>query len=146
MVFQLSNKNDTNFTETCFTMNNTWVLVGFFDDLEWQMRRELTYVLNNDILINLFTDRDLGNPKLMDEKNFTKVKEFILLGFTTELRLQRVLFFIFFIIYIISLLGNITLISLICADSRLHTPMYFFIGKLSFLDLWYSSVYASIQI
>lgn len=123
-------------------MNNTWVLVGFFDDLEWQMRRELTYVLNNDILINLFTERDLGNPKLMDEKNFTKVKEFILLGFTTDLRLQRVLFFIFFIIYIISLLGNITLISLICADSRLHTPMYFFIGKLSFLDLWYSSVYA----
>ncbi|XP_012499389.1 PREDICTED: olfactory receptor 1013-like [Propithecus coquereli] len=78
----------------------------------------------------------------MDEKNFTKVKEFILLGFTADLGLQRVLFFIFLIIYVIGLLGNITLISLICANSQLHIPMYFFIGNLSFLDLWYPSVYA----
>ena len=77
----------------------------------------------------------------MDEKNFTTVKEFILLGFTTDPWLQRVLFYIFLIIYIISLLGNITLISLICSDSRLHIPMYFFIGSLSFLDLWCASVY-----
>ncbi|XP_064145109.1 olfactory receptor 9G19-like [Loxodonta africana] len=77
----------------------------------------------------------------MEEKNFTKVKEFILLGFTADSRLQRVLFFIFLIIYVISLLGNITLMSLICADSQIHTPMYFFTGNLSFLDLWYSTVY-----
>ncbi|XP_076970988.1 olfactory receptor 9G19-like, partial [Tamandua tetradactyla] len=79
----------------------------------------------------------------MEEKNFTKVKEFILLGFTADLQLQRILFLIFLIIYIFSLLGNMSMISLICADSRLHTPMYFFIGNLSFLDIWYSSVYAS---
>ena len=78
----------------------------------------------------------------MDEKSFTAVNEFILLGFTTDLWLQSVLFYIFLSIYIITLLGNITLISLICADSQLHTPMYFFIGNLSFLDLWYASVYA----
>ncbi|XP_046928346.1 olfactory receptor 1013-like [Lynx rufus] len=78
----------------------------------------------------------------MDEKNFTRVKEFILLGFTADLWLQRVLFVIFLTIYVISLSGNITLICLIGADSQLHTPMYFFIGNLSFLDLWYSSVYA----
>ncbi|KAM6159126.1 olfactory receptor 9G19-like [Rhynchocyon petersi] len=77
----------------------------------------------------------------MEEKNITSVKEFILLGFTTDLRLQRGLFFLFLIIYMVSLSGNMTLISLICGDSRLHTPMYFFIGNLSFLDLWYSSVY-----
>ncbi|XP_057363052.1 olfactory receptor 1013-like [Manis pentadactyla] len=77
----------------------------------------------------------------MDEKNSTKVKEFVLSGFTADLQLQKVFFVIFLIIYVISLLGNMTLISLICADTRLHTPMYFFIGSLSFLDLWYSSVY-----
>uniref|UniRef100_A0A8C8ZEA5 Olfactory receptor n=1 Tax=Prolemur simus TaxID=1328070 RepID=A0A8C8ZEA5_PROSS len=99
-------------------------------------------VLSHDICINLFTERDHRNPKSMDEKNFTKVKEFILLGFTADLGLQRVLFFIFLIIYVMGLLGNITLISLICTDSRLHIPMYFFIGNLSFLDLWYPSVYA----
>ncbi|XP_057363053.1 olfactory receptor 1013-like [Manis pentadactyla] len=77
----------------------------------------------------------------MDERNSTKVKEFVLSGFTADLQLQKVFFVIFLIIYVISLLGNMTLISLICADTRLHTPMYFFIGSLSFLDLWYSSVY-----
>ena len=98
--------------------------------------------LNHDILI-IFLQK--GMKKIsdsMDEKNYTTVKEFILLGFTTDPCLQRVLFYIFLIIYISSLLGNITLISLICADSWLHTPMYFFIGNLSFLDLWYASIYA----
>ena len=98
--------------------------------------------LNHDILI-IFLQK--GMKKIsdsMDEKNYTTVKEFILLGFTTDLCLRRALFYIFLIIYISSLLGNITLVSLICADSRLHTPMYFFIGNLSFLDLWYASVYA----
>ncbi|XP_042531646.1 olfactory receptor 1013-like [Dipodomys spectabilis] len=78
----------------------------------------------------------------MDKTNFTQVKEFILLGLTAHVGFQLVLFFIFLTIYIISLLGNLFLISLICSDSRLHTPMYFFIGNLSFLDLWYSSVYS----
>ena len=76
----------------------------------------------------------------MDEKNFTKWKEFVLLGFTADSQLQKVLFVIFLIIYVISVLGNVTLISVICVDSRLHTPMYFFLRSLSFLDLWYSSV------
>ncbi|MEJ1278352.1 olfactory receptor 1012 [Cricetulus griseus] len=52
-----------------------------------------------------------------------------------------VLFVLFLGVYSLTLLGNTTLIILICNDSRLHTPMYFFIGNLSFLDLWYSSVY-----
>ena len=70
------------------------------------------------------------------------MKEFILLGFMTDLRLRRVLFYIFLIIYIMSLLGDMTLIFLICSDSRLHIPVYLFSGSLSFLDLWYASVYA----
>ncbi|XP_036732980.2 olfactory receptor 1013-like [Manis pentadactyla] len=78
----------------------------------------------------------------MDEKNFTKLKEFVLLGFTAVLQLQKVLFVIFPIIYVISVLGNVTLISLICVDSRLHTPMYFFLRSLSLLNLSYSSVYS----
>ncbi|XP_037671096.1 olfactory receptor 1013-like [Choloepus didactylus] len=77
----------------------------------------------------------------MEEQNFTKVKEFILLGFTGNLQLQGMLFLIFLIIYVFCLLGNITMIFLICADSQLHTPMYFFIGNLSFLDICYSSVF-----
>ncbi|XP_053257054.1 olfactory receptor 1174-like [Podarcis raffonei] len=77
----------------------------------------------------------------MEEGNLTTVTDFILLGFTTNPKLQLILFVLFLIIYIASLAGNITLIALICSSSHLHTPMYFFIGNLSFLDLWYSSIY-----
>nr|XP_004667795.2 olfactory receptor 1013-like [Jaculus jaculus] len=76
----------------------------------------------------------------MEKANHT-VTQFILLGFTTDPVMQLILFVLFLGVYSLTLLGNITLIVLICNDSRLHTPMYFFIGNLSFLDLWYSSVY-----
>ena len=75
------------------------------------------------------------------EKNNHTVTEFILVGFTTDPKMQRVLFVVFLGVYSMTLVGNTTLIMLIGNDSRLHTPMYFFIGNLSFLDLWYSSVY-----
>ncbi|XP_073925432.1 olfactory receptor 9G19 [Castor canadensis] len=76
----------------------------------------------------------------MEKKNHTAT-EFILLGFTTNPVTQQVLFVVFLVMYALTLVGNCTLIILICNDSRLHTPMYFFIGNLSFLDLWLSSVY-----
>uniref|UniRef100_A0A8D0HPD9 Olfactory receptor n=1 Tax=Sphenodon punctatus TaxID=8508 RepID=A0A8D0HPD9_SPHPU len=77
----------------------------------------------------------------MEERNHSTVTEFILLGFTTDPQLQLILFGVIIIIYFMTLSGNITLLVLICSSSNLHTPMYFFIGNLSFLDLWYSSVY-----
>ncbi|KAG3285084.1 olfactory receptor 9G19 [Ictidomys tridecemlineatus] len=76
----------------------------------------------------------------MERSNHT-VTEFILLGFTTDPVMQVLLFVVFLGVYSATLVGNTILIALICNDSRLHTPMYFFIGNLSFLDLWYSSVY-----
>ncbi|XP_068845333.1 olfactory receptor 9G19-like [Capricornis sumatraensis] len=75
------------------------------------------------------------------EKNNHTVTEFILVGFTTDPKMQLVLFVVFLGVYSMTLVANATLIVLIGNDSRLHTPMYFFIGNLSFLDLWYSSVY-----
>ncbi|XP_044924366.1 olfactory receptor 9G1-like [Mustela putorius furo] len=76
----------------------------------------------------------------MERGNHT-VTEFILVGFTTDPVMQLVLFVVFLSVYFLTLVANATLMVLICNDSRLHTPMYFFIGNLSFLDLWYSSVY-----
>nr|XP_003460856.1 olfactory receptor 1013-like [Cavia porcellus] len=76
----------------------------------------------------------------MERGNLT-VTKFILLGFMTDPVMQLVLFVVFLGVYSVTLLGNNILITLICNNARLHTPMYFFIGNLSFLDLWYSSVY-----
>ncbi|XP_064145048.1 olfactory receptor 9G19-like [Loxodonta africana] len=75
------------------------------------------------------------------ERGNRTVTEFILVGFTTDPVMQLVLFVVFLVMYSVALVGNTTLITLICYDSRLHTPMYFFIGNLSFLDLWYPSIY-----
>ncbi|XP_058393005.1 olfactory receptor 9G19-like [Diceros bicornis minor] len=76
----------------------------------------------------------------MERSNHT-VTEFVLLGFTTDSVMQLVLFTVFLCVYSVTVVGNTTLVVLICNDSWLHTPMYFFIWNLSFLDLWYSSVY-----
>ncbi|NWR60412.1 O1013 protein, partial [Bucorvus abyssinicus] len=77
----------------------------------------------------------------MEKRNHSSVTSFILLGFTTDPKLQLLLFVVFAVAYVTTLVGNVTLIVVIRRSSRLHTPMYFFIGNLSFLDLWYSSVY-----
>uniref|UniRef100_G3TRG2 Olfactory receptor n=1 Tax=Loxodonta africana TaxID=9785 RepID=G3TRG2_LOXAF len=74
----------------------------------------------------------------MIEGNYTLVTEFILLGFPTRPELQIVLFLVF-LMYGVILMGNIGLIMLIRIDSRLQTPMYFFLSNLSFVDLCYSS-------
>uniref|UniRef100_A0A8C5WV77 Olfactory receptor n=1 Tax=Laticauda laticaudata TaxID=8630 RepID=A0A8C5WV77_LATLA len=76
----------------------------------------------------------------MAKINCTLVYEFILLGFAGSPKLQVLLFIFFLIIYFITLLGNFMMFLLIQIDSRLHTPMYFFLSNLSLLDLCYSSV------
>ncbi|KAM5225844.1 olfactory receptor 5B3-like [Hipposideros larvatus] len=72
-------------------------------------------------------------------KNSTEVTEFILLGLTNDPDLQVPLFVIFTLIYLITLIGNLGMIVLILLDSRLHTPMYFFLSNLSLVDFGYSS-------
>ncbi|XP_074854180.1 olfactory receptor 5AS1-like isoform X2 [Carettochelys insculpta] len=78
----------------------------------------------------------------MSRGNHTMMMEFILLGFTNHPELEVVLFVLFLAIYITTLVGNVGLILLIHLDSCLHTPMYFFLSNLSFLDLSYSSAIA----
>ncbi|XP_016059429.1 PREDICTED: olfactory receptor 5F1-like [Miniopterus natalensis] len=71
--------------------------------------------------------------------NYTSVTEFILLGLADTLELQMILFLLFFVIYILTVCGNVGMILLIRIDSQLHTPMYFFLANLSFVDVCYSS-------
>ncbi|KAF7482462.1 Hypothetical predicted protein [Marmota monax] len=72
-------------------------------------------------------------------ENSTKVNEFRLLGLTDTPELQVPLFIMFTLIYLITLTGNLGMITLILLDSRLHTPMYFFLSHLSLVDCVYSS-------
>ncbi|KAM8971507.1 olfactory receptor 8K3-like [Sarcophilus harrisii] len=78
----------------------------------------------------------------MDNCNETtsiQVTEFILMGISNHPDLQILLFLVFLIIYIFTALGNLGLIILTKIDSRLKTPMYFFLRNLAFIDLGYST-------
>ncbi|XP_053418925.1 olfactory receptor 1030-like [Nycticebus coucang] len=75
----------------------------------------------------------------MLKKNYTMVTEFILLGLTDRAELQPALFVVFLVIYLVTVSGNVTMILLIRSDWKLHTPMYFFLSHLSFLDLCYAT-------
>ncbi|XP_030395779.1 olfactory receptor 5V1-like [Gopherus evgoodei] len=73
-------------------------------------------------------------------ENQTKVTEFILLGLSSDPQVQIFLFLMFLVIYLVTLVGNILIMLVIRADSHLHTPMYFFLFHLSFVDICYSSI------
>ncbi|XP_055992211.1 olfactory receptor 5B2-like [Sorex fumeus] len=72
-------------------------------------------------------------------ENNSEVSNFILVGLNNTPELQIPLFLLFTLVYLISVLGNLGMTVLILADSRLHTPMYFFLLNLSLVDFGYSS-------
>ena len=81
----------------------------------------------------------LNVKKKKKKKNYTEVTEFILLGLTDRADLHPVLFVVFLVIYLITIVGNVSMILLIRTDSKLQTPMYFFLSHLSFVDLCYAT-------
>ncbi|KAG3286779.1 olfactory receptor 8D4 [Ictidomys tridecemlineatus] len=76
----------------------------------------------------------------MGIRNHSVVTEFLLLGLTEQPELQLPLFCLFLGIYIVTTVGNLGMIMIIRLNSQLHTPMYYFLSRLSFLDFCYSSV------
>ncbi|XP_044128750.1 olfactory receptor 12D2-like, partial [Bufo gargarizans] len=76
----------------------------------------------------------------MKEFNKTLLNEFILMGITNQLWLQKVLFVFVFFFYLLDIFGNLTIIFLVNRDPSLQSPMYFLLGNLSFVDLLFSTV------
>nr|XP_056720544.1 olfactory receptor 10A7-like [Euleptes europaea] len=74
-----------------------------------------------------------------EKQNQTTVSEFILLGFGDLPKLQILLFILFLVIYLATMTGNLLIVLLVAVDQHLHTPMYFFLGNLSFLESSYST-------
>ncbi|XP_062063602.1 olfactory receptor 1J1-like [Lepus europaeus] len=78
--------------------------------------------------------------KLMRPENQSNGFEFLLLGLPIRPEQQGVIFALFLGMYLTTVLGNLLIILLIRLDSRLHTPMYFFLSHLAFTDIAFSSV------
>ncbi|KAM9675335.1 olfactory receptor 13C7-like [Dama dama] len=71
--------------------------------------------------------------------NQSTVAGFVLLGLSDQPKLEKTFFVLILCMYLAILLGNGLLILVTVSDSRLHTPMYFFLGNLSFLDICYTT-------
>ncbi|EGW06803.1 Olfactory receptor 2S2 [Cricetulus griseus] len=76
----------------------------------------------------------------MDRPNETSpVSGFILLGLSAHPKPEKTFFVLILLMYLVILLGNGVLILVTILDTHLHTPMYFFLGNLSFLDICYTT-------
>ncbi|XP_069502599.1 olfactory receptor 5V1-like [Ambystoma mexicanum] len=73
-------------------------------------------------------------------KNYTEVTEFLLLGLSDQHSLKFLLIVVFLSIFLLTVSGNCMIILAVGFDQHLHTPMYFFISNLSFLEICYTSV------
>ncbi|KAG8433646.1 hypothetical protein GDO86_017833 [Hymenochirus boettgeri] len=73
-------------------------------------------------------------------ENQTELYMLVLSGLSDLPSLQLPLFLVFLLVYLMTLSGNLLIVLLICTDSHLQTPMYFFLGTLACLDMGYSSV------
>uniref|UniRef100_H0XZS1 Olfactory receptor n=2 Tax=Otolemur garnettii TaxID=30611 RepID=H0XZS1_OTOGA len=71
--------------------------------------------------------------------NQTWVRQFILLGLSSDQDIQVTLFVLFLVMYLVTVLGNFLIVLLIRLDSQLHTPMYFFLTNLSLVDVSYAT-------
>ncbi|KFO35843.1 Olfactory receptor 1J2 [Fukomys damarensis] len=78
----------------------------------------------------------------MRNDNKSSVSEFILLGLPIRKEEQGMYYALFLVVYLTTVLGNLLIILLIRLDSRLHTPMYFFLSHLALNDISFSSTTA----
>ncbi|XP_037695435.1 olfactory receptor 5L2-like [Choloepus didactylus] len=76
----------------------------------------------------------------MEKENCSTLSEIILLGLSDLPELSIFLFLLFLLIYGVTVMGNMGMIAVIQVSSQLHTPMYFFLSHLSFVDFCYSTI------
>lgn len=76
----------------------------------------------------------------MDGANHSAVSEFVFLGLTDSWEIQFLLFVVSTTFYVASMMGNSLIMLTVTSDPHLHSPMYFLLANLSFIDLGVSSV------
>ncbi|XP_074838615.1 olfactory receptor 6F1-like [Carettochelys insculpta] len=72
-------------------------------------------------------------------RNQTSVQQFILLGFPGTWYFRMSVAVLFAVTYVLTIIGNVCIIALVRIHPQLHTPMYFFLCNLSFLEIWFTT-------
>ncbi|XP_012607801.1 olfactory receptor 6K2-like [Microcebus murinus] len=75
----------------------------------------------------------------METLNWTSSQEFIFSAFPCSWGESVICFFLLLLIYVFIVVGNLVIITVVQLNTHLHTPMYFFISVLSFLEMWYTT-------
>ncbi|XP_028714791.1 olfactory receptor 7A17-like [Peromyscus leucopus] len=75
----------------------------------------------------------------MGPENDSQILHFLLLGISKNPKLQPFLFVLFLAMYLVTMLGNLLIILATILGPHLHTPMYFFLSNLSFVDVCFTS-------
>lgn len=96
--------------------------------------------LSFNILLFLLLFQAIKWTEIMRNLSGDYIVEFVLVGFPTSPPLQLLLFALFLAIFLLTLVENALIVSTIWLTPSLHRPMYFFLGHLSFLELWYINV------
>ncbi|XP_049753690.1 olfactory receptor 4F6-like [Elephas maximus indicus] len=76
----------------------------------------------------------------MYEANYSEVSEFVFLGLSTSRPMQHVLLTFSTVFYVTIVLGNLLAVFIVTFDSHLHSPMYFLLANLSFMNLCFSTL------
>ncbi|XP_063289473.1 olfactory receptor 6C74-like [Pelobates fuscus] len=97
----------------------------------YKLRALLTQHRRMDLLVQ-------HQPEIAEDfgKNQTPITYFIIKGISEVPELQVMVFLLVLFVYLITVSGNMTILMLVLVDPHLHTPMYFFLGNLSFLDIF----------
>ncbi|XP_066468862.1 olfactory receptor 13H1-like [Tiliqua scincoides] len=76
---------------------------------------------------------------MLEDMSNNETFEFVLVGLSHHPQAQAVFFWFLLVVYMVTLIGNGLIVMVVVTDPALHTPMYFFLCNLSFLDICYSS-------
>lgn len=87
------------------------------------------------VLLHLEMPESSRNQSEMAWNNQSVIREFILQGLSSAWELQIFYFLFFSIVYAATVLGNLLILLTIVSEPRLHSPMYFLLGNLSFTDM-----------
>ncbi|XP_065270184.1 olfactory receptor 11A1-like [Emys orbicularis] len=99
-------------------------------------------ITSSKVYVTWSEEKEETDVHLMEKgegENQTSITKFILLGFGNLPELHIIFFLLFLVIYIVTMAANMLIAALVVADQHLHTPMYFFLGNLSCLEICYTS-------
>ncbi|XP_069828898.1 olfactory receptor 6N1-like [Dendropsophus ebraccatus] len=114
---------------------------GTFQPTIKDLLQSVTFDMTDDMQVHIaVVDEDNLHSAVSSNLTITRVTEFIIFGFPSLQNYQIPLFCVFLLIYLLTITGNGSIFFLVSITHHLHTPMYFFVGNLSLVDMSYASV------